>query len=210
MRKSTIRKMTIWGAITALLLLAVASVSPLHADPFVVDTSGIAFREGSHTNPYAVFLNPSVPDDAVGICCGPTDTVTYQVDILEVDFPPTPPNTYSFFFDVFNGSILVDQVQLYLTLSPAGPGPYYLVTDMSGWGDWTTDPLVSEPTLTPGTHGPLAISLYSTPTDFVDDGGGHTVDNLFDPTGATPEPSSWLLLATGLLAMALVMRKRIA
>ena len=53
----------------------------------------------------------------------------------------------------------------------------------------------------------------------IDPSGTHSIDNLFDPAGVvpTPEPASLallalylVLLATGLLAMALVKHKRLA
>jgi hypothetical protein len=208
MRTFMMKKVTVGSPIVALLLLA-ASTPPLRASTaYIVDTSGIAFTESGKANPYALFINPADPGDFVGVCCGPSSPVLYQViDIAVVDVIPF--STYDLSFDVENGTTIMDEVQAVLTLGPeVGSGPYYEVTSLTGTGDWgCTTPCP----ITPPGPGPYTLSLDNTTS--INDGpdGPYVVDNLFDPTGAIPpEPSSLVLLATGLLAMALVMRKRLA
>jgi hypothetical protein len=71
--------------------------------------------------------------------------------------------------------------------------PYYNIASITGTGE----------------GGAVTLSLDETPILHGPD-GPYSTDNLFDPTGViSPEPSSLVLLATGLLATALVMRKRI-
>ena len=211
-----LKKVTVGSPIVALLLLAGASMSPLRAATvYIFDTEGIAFTESGKTNPYAVFINPSDPGDAVGVCCGPSSTILYQViDITDVEVSST---MFDLSFEVqqINGTTnpIKDIVQLDMTLGLVGMGPYYGITSLtnssgSSTGCWNA---VNQATLT--CNASYAISLDN--TTIINDGpspSGYTVDNLFDPTGVvpSPEPGSVVLLATGLLAMLLTMRKRVA
>jgi hypothetical protein len=198
MRMFKMKKATVGSPIIALLLLAGAGVSPLRAG--YVDTSGIAYNELGRSVPYAIFLNPNIPGDYVGACCtSPPAVPAYQITdptVVPVLLAPTY-SVWDVSFDVEIFGTMTEEDLVYAVVTLGGPfvgNQYYPVLSVTGDGDWG---LTSCPVNTPC----LALSLDTTPYF----NGTNYTDNLFDPV---PEPSSYVLLATGLLV--LVHRKRLA
>jgi hypothetical protein len=183
------KKLTVGGSFVALLLLAGASMSPLRAGPVqlpYVDQGGLAYLEGSDPQGYAFFFDDY--DGCWADTCGGVSPIIYKVTGLSV----VEVTSTQYDLDFTAGTDVIDAV---INLgTEVGAGPYYDIASITGTGEGGAVTLSEDSTPIP--HGP----------------GFYPTDNLFDPTGSLtptiPEPSDLVLLATGLLAMALVARKR--
>jgi hypothetical protein len=188
MRKSMMKNLTIGGTFVALLVLAGAA-TPLMGDPITVTIS----PKGTCGNPVGPPPGFTIP--------GPTN------EWLCVTIPYTPTvtdgasngTTWYLGYNKLTGQTLLQAVEY------QNPANGILSTGYLSFGNNTTDPY----SLGSGSNLVLTYSIGDpSKTWFIPNvlTNGKTILSQSE----SPEPSTLDLLATGLLAMALVVRKRIA
>ena len=161
-----------------------------HADTLQYTFAPVYGNEPTHTFSFQLPSDPTAPSLVV---YAPDDV--FAVENVSATADGVPGTFYAVFNFTQTGGGFV------LAGSPYGNEPTFSYSLLSGGPLYTGDP--SAPTLLPGS-----FELQELGAPYGGDPGLLTVTDL--TTATTPEPSSFLLLGTGLLGVAGMVRRRFA
>jgi len=170
--------------LTALILALGVPANPVHGQSIPINTSMSAFCVGGDcsTIQFDLYTPVGTAVDLVSIMSNSTVwRFGSLLAVLDLDGNDVTGN--------WSGELLGDELKIHALASPATPAPITLTVDMTAWGTWET-------------LGEAGISYDGEGFRAIDGKDVHFSGQV------APEPSTWILLATGLLGLGGVARRR--